>query len=149
MPCSSTHATFQDAVMCKTSDSALIELRVTRAYIRLFLVPEDEHGTRTVSLARIGRYEVRMAEVSCAGHDGTAPLWIDLYAHDIQSSIDSCSCNDLEEAIVAAEQLISQAKQLNEIPRAEAESSSIKLKPMQTLLNYKTLSAHFGHCLSA
>jgi hypothetical protein len=104
-------------IVCKTADNSFSELRVTRAYIRLFLVPEGKDGTRTVSLARIGNYEVRFVELSQTSAAHEPPLWMELYAHDEQLVIDSCSFHELEEAVAAADHLVSQAKSLNEISR--------------------------------
>jgi hypothetical protein len=100
--------------VCKTSSNGFTELRVTRAYIRLFLVPEDRYGARTVSLARIGNYEVRFVEMSKTDSTDKPPLWMELYAHDEHLVIDSCSFHELEEAVAAAEHLISRAECLNE-----------------------------------
>ena len=41
------------------------------------------------------------------------PLWVELYDDQIGSSIDGCGCSDLEDAIPAAEDLLSQARRLN------------------------------------
>jgi hypothetical protein len=42
---------------------------------------------------------------------------VDLYAHDVHARVDRCSVNDLDEAVAAAEYLISRAKTLNEESR--------------------------------
>ena len=91
-----------------------VGLRVTQAYVRLFFVPESEDGARTITLARFGNYEVRLVEL--VQSDGTCdpPLWVELYDRNIPGSIDSCSASDLEEMVCAAEQLLSEAKQLSE-----------------------------------
>ena len=103
--------------MCKTYGNSFSELRVTRAYIRLFLVPEGKNGERTVSLARIGDYEVRLVEIVQTAAADVPPLWLELYSYDGRLVVDSCSCHELEDAVVAAEHLVSQAKCLNELSR--------------------------------
>ena len=40
-------------------------------------------------------------------------LWIELYDHNLQHGLDSYSCTDLEEATIAARELITRARQLN------------------------------------
>jgi hypothetical protein len=95
--------------------SSFSELRVIRAYIRLFLVPESKDGARTVSLARMGNYEVRFVELSQTNPADRPPLWMELYSYDEKLVVDSCSFHELEEAVVAAENLISQASYLNEL----------------------------------
>lgn len=109
--------------MCKTSGSKFSELRVMRAYIRLFLVPEDKDGTRTVSLARIGNHEVRFVELTQVNSTDPPPLWMELYAHGEKMVVDSCSFYELEEAVVAAEHLISQAHRLNELSGREGNET--------------------------
>ena len=99
--------------MSSTFCDRLIELRLTRAYIDLLLAPADEQGARTIALARFGKYEVRLSEFA-KDDDETTPTWLEIYARHTQASIDSCSCDDLEEAIHAAKDFISQARALNE-----------------------------------
>jgi hypothetical protein len=103
--------------VCKVLGNKFSELRVMRAYIRLFLVPEGKDGARTVSLARIGNYEVRFVELSRTSSPDKPPLWMELYAHDEKLVVDSCSFHELEEAVVAAEHLILQASCLTELTR--------------------------------
>jgi hypothetical protein len=99
----------------KEFQNRLIELRLTQAYIHLLLVPEDGHGVRTISFARFGNYQVRLSEF-VRDHQGASerPMWLELYARDSRSGIDSCACRDLEEAVIAANLLVSHAKELNE-----------------------------------
>ena len=99
--------------MSNTTGTASIEPRLTRAYVSLFLALASLSGTRMVSVARFGNYEVRLVELSRASSADVSPLWVELYAHDIQQCIDSCSCNEIEDAVDAAEHLISLAAQLN------------------------------------
>jgi hypothetical protein len=96
---------------------SLIELRLTRAYISLLLVPTDEEGLRSVSLARYGKYDVRLVESALTPAIETTKLWVELYAHDVHARVDRCSVNDLDEAVAAAKYLISRAKTLNEESR--------------------------------
>ena len=100
--------------MCKMFDSKLSELRVTQAYINLLRVPEGKSGEKSVPLARLGEFEVRLVELSQSDAEDAPPLWVELYAHNVQSSVDSCGCHELEEVVAAAQQLISQARELNE-----------------------------------
>jgi hypothetical protein len=105
---------FCSAALCKDMGTLLSELRITRAYMRLLFVPPNEDGTKTVSLARIGNYEVLLVELSQSRFVDGAPLWLELYAHDLNAVIDSYRCTDVEEAASAAEQLISCAKVLQD-----------------------------------
>ena len=101
-------------VLCKPTTHQFLALRVTQAYVSLTSVPQSEIGARTVSLARCGNREVRLIELPTATHGGEPPLWVELYDHDVRASIDSCRCSDLEEAVSAAEYLLSRAQQLSD-----------------------------------
>lgn len=45
---------------------------------------------------------------------GFAPVVLELYSHETQSVIDSCCRYDIDEAVQAAEHLVSIARQLDE-----------------------------------
>lgn len=90
----------------------LVELRLTRAYIQLLLVPADRNGARTVSLARFGSYEVRLSQFA-QDRDVDAPMWLELFDRDARRSVDSCRCADLEEAVISARYLVALARDLS------------------------------------
>jgi hypothetical protein len=101
----------------KTMCCTLTEARLVRAYLTLFIVPWVD-GARAVRLARFGSYEVRLVELA---HDPSAesfPLWLELYAHDIQTSLDSCGCEEFDVAVSVADELIAQARELHQGRRA-------------------------------
>jgi hypothetical protein len=64
-------------------------------------------------LARFGGYEVRLTEWLDDPSDGVPPLWIELYAHNDASSLDSCGHYELEEAFSAADLLVARACELH------------------------------------
>jgi hypothetical protein len=92
----------------------LAERRIIRAYLALYLVPPGDDGARTVSLARFGAYEVRLVEVTPDLSAEIPPLWLELYAHGIGSSLDSCGCDEFEDAVLVAAELVAQAKELHQ-----------------------------------
>jgi hypothetical protein len=98
--------------MCNSTNGSLAN-RVTRAYVSLYLEPKSEDGSRSILLGRFGNYEVRMVELSPKDADSDEPVWIELYARDIERSLDSCLCGDLDHAIAVADRLFSQARQLD------------------------------------
>jgi hypothetical protein len=102
--------------MSETFRDRLVELRLTRAYIHLLLVPVDGNGARTVPLARFGNYEVRLTEFVQETNTDSAPMWLELYARDLRRGIDSCCCYDLEEAVDSARHLVARARELNTAP---------------------------------
>jgi hypothetical protein len=90
------------------------ELRLVRDYLNAGRVPTDHNGAKTVSLARLGNYEVRLVEFVRTCPTDARPTWLELYSHETQSVIDSCCRYDIDEAVQAAEHLISIARQLDE-----------------------------------
>jgi hypothetical protein len=103
--------------MCRERRDDRAELRLTRGYVELGVAPADSEGTKTVSLARFGEYEVRLVEVVPANRADATPMWLELYSHETRSGIDSHRCYDLEAAVQATEELISRAKSLDEEAR--------------------------------
>jgi hypothetical protein len=98
----------------KTGTNRFTETRLIRAYLDLFFVPPLDDGSKIISLARFGCYEVRLFEPA---HDLLAvalPLWIDLYAHDTHSTLDSFGCDDFEAAVTIADDFMARAKALQE-----------------------------------
>jgi hypothetical protein len=88
--------------------------RLYQAYVALMLAPANPDGRRTVSLARYGAFEVRLSEFS-NGRGLDAPgFWIDLYRHDIRSSLDGCYFGDLLDAETLVEHFMSRARELHE-----------------------------------
>jgi hypothetical protein len=93
-----------------------LERRLARAYVLLLLVPPAADGCRRVSLGRHGDYEVRLVEFTRDNPIGVADsLWMELYAHQRRVVLDSCRCDEIKDAAIAAEELIAQSKKLNEV----------------------------------
>jgi len=88
--------------------------RLYRSYIGLGLAPQNASGSQTIPFAHFGAFEVRLIEFIDPGRQDGLDLWIELYRHDTQSSIDSCRCADLDEAESLGEYLICQARTLYE-----------------------------------
>jgi hypothetical protein len=97
---------------------------VTQTYCQLVAAPRDENGWRSLTLAKFGNYEVRLLEESWADAPGMPQLWVDLYARHTQSVIDSCRCHDLEAAVAAAENIMSQATKLDHASRQTGSDQS-------------------------
>jgi hypothetical protein len=99
-------------MMCDMASTEITEQRLVRAYTRLFLVPKGEDGSRRVSLKRFGDYDVLIVEH--AQGECVPRFWMELYAYDLDVALDSCACDDLEQATIAADGLIAQARRLYE-----------------------------------
>jgi hypothetical protein len=95
----------------------LTEARLIRAYLALFLAPWND-GARSVRLARFGAYEVRLVELARGLSGEGFPLWLELYAHDIGGSLDSCGCEACDDAVTAADEFVARAKALHQSGRA-------------------------------
>ena len=100
----------------KTMCCTLTEARLVRAYLTLFLVPWVDDA-RAVRLARFGSYEVRLVEFARDSSAESFPLWLELYAHDIQTSLDSCGCDAFDDAVSVADDLIARARELDRSKR--------------------------------
>jgi hypothetical protein len=81
------------------------------AYVGLVLMPKRNDGSKAARLKRYGAYEVRLVEFS-QGDPPADCLWLELYCHITQSSLDSCRCDNLDDAETVADDLVSRAKQL-------------------------------------
>src|SRR5215470_10638804 len=82
------------------------------------LIVEDAHeecgDRRTTSLIRHGPYEVRLAELSRnLPAEGAEHLWLELFDHDHQRTIESYAGRTLVDITAAAESLCSKAKRLS------------------------------------
>jgi len=75
---------------------------------------EELEGPRTISLVRHGRYEVRLLELPRKLQTGTKQLWLELFDHHHQHTIDSYGGRNLVDITAAAETLCSKAKDLSE-----------------------------------
>jgi hypothetical protein len=95
----------RELIVCKISDIEFSKLRIARTYIKLLCIPEG--AAKTVSLARIGNYEVRMLEASKADTADGPLFLIELFDHDAQSTVDSRICCGIDEGVAAFQDFIS------------------------------------------
>jgi hypothetical protein len=75
---------------------------------------EERSDQRTVSLVRHGPYELRLMELSRKLKTETERLWLELFDHDHQLTIDSYGGRTLVNITAAAKSLCSNAKELNQ-----------------------------------
>jgi hypothetical protein len=106
----------QGTALGKAAVNPFMEARLIRTYLNLFLVPRESDGSRKLTLARFGAYEVRLFEVAPEFAADTLPLWMELYAHDSGLTLDSFGCDDLDAAVQVADELTALAKMLHEHP---------------------------------
>jgi hypothetical protein len=84
-----------------------------KSYLALKLAQND-NGSRAIPVTNFGTFEVRLIEFANHTQPESLDLWIELYRRDTQSSIDSCRCQDLDEAEKLGQYFISQARELYE-----------------------------------
>ena len=102
----------------------LTELRIAQAYLNLLCIPEGSSNA-AVSLAWIGSCEIRIFEGPQANTDGMPLFWLELFDHRAKTSVDTFSCNEIEDAAVVFEDFIAQANDLNEASGSDgAETQS-------------------------
>jgi len=83
------------------------------AYKRLFLLSEEEDGSKMTTVASFGRYDLRLIEVPVGAASAVPPLWIELYDRHAGRVIDSAGCGDLHDADLVAEVFMTEARLLN------------------------------------
>jgi len=103
------------SLLCKPDVENVIvwHHRILEAYHSTEFDDERSVG-RTVSLLRHGSYEVRLVELPRNLRTPTERLWLELFDHDHQHTIDSYGGCTLMEITAAAESLCSNAKDLNQ-----------------------------------
>ncbi len=109
--------------LSEPSKSRCIELRIARAYMRLAFVSQRGDDAKAVSLGRFGGYEVLLVELAKASTATDTQLWIELYDHHLQHGLDSCGCTDIEEATIAARELITRARELDTEVRSASDKA--------------------------
>ena len=92
-----------------------LQRQLILAYTRLFLLPEDEDGSKFTTVASIGRYDLRLVEVPVGAKSAIPPLWVELYDRLAARAIDSTGCWHLHDADFAAATFMTKAKCLNRI----------------------------------
>lgn len=102
----------QGVTVCRTFDETLGELRVTQAYIELISIPEKDPGTRMIPVVRIGNYEIRIVRLSLEGFDGEPTIWMELFDHITQVSVDSSRCREIEHSLAMFKDFVAQVKSL-------------------------------------
>jgi hypothetical protein len=98
---------------CSSFERTLTELKIARAYGRLSSIPGNGPEA-SILLDSIGSCEIRMFRGSGVDLNGAPLFWLELIDHSIKTSVDSCSCHRLKDAVAIFDDFISQAARLNE-----------------------------------
>ena len=100
---------------CNSFERTLTELKIARAYGRLSSIPGNGPEA-SVLLASVGSCEIRMFRGPEADLDGNGvPLfWLELIDHSLKTSVDSCGCHGVKDAVAIFDDFISQVSCLDE-----------------------------------
>jgi hypothetical protein len=89
------------------------------AHSRLFLQPERSDGSKAVTVASFGTFEIRLTEVPVLQRDPVPPLWIELLDAEDQRVVDGAGYRTLHEASVAVECFFAAARRLSGVEDPE------------------------------
>jgi hypothetical protein len=91
-----------------------LESLIVQSYVWALRAPRNINGHKVVSLARHGRYEVRLLEPSEMLQNHDLPFWLELFDSVKNFSIDSYAGDDVEEAAAVAQHLIARAGRMDQ-----------------------------------
>src|SRR5215208_3298055 len=81
------------------------------AHTLLSSAPATSNGTKSVVVATCGNYVVRLTAFAPGMMtNDVPPLWVELFDTSTERALDAAGCNDLSEAIAAAEGFLAEAK---------------------------------------
>jgi hypothetical protein len=91
-----------------TEDADLAESIVMQAYVQLPLLPRQADGCWVAPLMRFEDRELRLVERVPASA-GQAVLRVELFDRTMQYAIETCDCEEVEDAVVAFREMASRA----------------------------------------
>ena len=96
--------------MCTKFSRTSGKLRTTQAFIALSNIPEGDVASKTISIVRVGTYEIRMFSGQLSWPGGVPQIWIELFDHGARLSLDSCGCHEIDDAVAGFDALVAQAE---------------------------------------
>jgi hypothetical protein len=81
------------------------------AYTRLCMLPLGPNGAKSTTIAAFGDHVVRLIELASSAD--ISPIWVELYDAAADYALDGAGCDDVSNAVTAAETLLEEAKSLN------------------------------------
>ena len=101
------------------SKASTIELKaqLIEAHARL-LTQQGSAASRTATLMRLGSFEVRLIQPLSMPPTDVVRVWMEIFDHDRQLSIDSVGNCVLEDAVIVAEDFIARATEQGKNPHA-------------------------------
>jgi hypothetical protein len=107
----------------KTSPRAEIEAQLIEAHAKLKLTRQNGDISTVATLMRRGAFEVRLIEPTNTEPADAVRVWMELFDHDRQLSIDSIGNCALEDAVIVAEDFIDRATRMGENPHSWRRST--------------------------
>ena len=89
------------------------------AHSRLFLQPGRSDGSKAVTVASFGTFEVRLTEIPWSQPSLVPPLWIELLDVDGRRVVDGAGYRSMHDASLAAEGFFQAAKRLSGVEDPE------------------------------
>ena len=83
------------------------------AHGRLAVRPAALNGMKLIPIAAYGDHAVRLIELPSGVGHAIRRLWVEIYDAFADCTVDGSGCNDISEALAAAEELLAEAKRLN------------------------------------
>ncbi|WP_230532468.1 hypothetical protein [Microvirga roseola] len=75
-----------------------IEGQIIRAYVRLVFAPDQDCGSRTITIMRSGNLEVRLTELPQDFDLPTfPPFWVEIHSHATGEVLNFCGCYEFDE----------------------------------------------------
>jgi hypothetical protein len=110
-----------EPTMCAIFNPTSGRLRVTQAFIALSSMPGSNSTQQYATVLRVGEYEIRLFNGAPSRSGDASLAWMELFDHDANRTVDSCSCREIDDAVSAFEEFVSQAKSSNEAcgPKAD------------------------------
>ena len=90
------------------------------AHARLAVRPAPLNGMKLITIAAYGDHAVRLIELPSGVGHAIKRLWVELYDAFADCTLDGSGCNDISDALAAAEELLAEAKRLNARSRPAA-----------------------------
>jgi hypothetical protein len=91
-----------------TSGTALTQLKIAQAYVRLSTIPDDDPAA-SVSVTLVASCEIRMLRGPEVALGGVPLFWLELFDLSANLSLDSCCCHRIEDAAPLFESFVAQA----------------------------------------
>jgi hypothetical protein len=109
---------FRQARTLPETSRAELEAKLIEAHAKLQLATQRGDASKAATLVRLGSFEVRLVQPLSISPASSVRIWLELFDHDRQLSIDSVGERLIEDAVIAAEEFIAGASKLSKNPHS-------------------------------